>query len=51
MVDAGYALAVGSDKLYVAEEKAARIAGKGMWSGSFQTPWEWRAQQRDVEVE
>lgn len=51
MVDAGYALAVGSDKLYVAEEKAARIAGKGIWSGSFQTPWEWRAQQRDVEDE
>ena len=51
MVDAGYALAVGSAKLYVAEETAARLAVKGIWSGSFQTPWEWRAQQRDVEDE
>ena len=52
MVDAGYALAVGSSaKRYAAEEMAARIAGKGMWSGSFQTPWEWLAQQRDVEDE
>jgi endonuclease YncB( thermonuclease family) len=45
MVRSGYALACG--QRYVEEEKAARLAGKGMWSGSFQTPWEWRAQQPD----
>ena len=32
---------------YKEEEKEARLSGKGMWSGSFQTPWEWRAQQPD----
>jgi endonuclease YncB( thermonuclease family) len=47
MVRAGYALAVGPDHQYLAEEAAARVAGAGMWLGSFQTPWEWRAQQFD----
>jgi endonuclease YncB( thermonuclease family) len=46
MVRSGYALAVGPQHL--AEEAAARVAGAGMWSGSFQTPWEWRAQQLDA---
>ena len=45
MVRSGYALACG--QRYLEEEKAARSAGKGMWSGSFQTPWEWRALQPD----
>ena len=45
MVRAGYALSVGRGHQYLAEEAAARVAGAGMWSGSFQTPWEWRAQQ------
>jgi endonuclease YncB( thermonuclease family) len=43
MVRAGYALADGRDRRYLEHEASARIAGKGMWSGSFQTPWEWRA--------
>lgn len=51
MVRSGYALADGRDSRYLAEEIAARLAGKGMWSGSFQTPWEWRSQQLDVEAE
>jgi endonuclease YncB( thermonuclease family) len=51
MVYSGYALVDGRDRRYMAEETAAHIAGKGLWSGSFQTPWEWRAQQRDSEVE
>jgi len=45
MVRSGYALACG--QRYLEEEKGARRAGDGMWSGSFQTPWEWRAQQPD----
>jgi endonuclease YncB( thermonuclease family) len=44
MVRAGYALADGRDRRYLEHEASARIAGKGMWSGSFQTPWEWRTQ-------
>jgi len=47
MVRAGYALSIGPEHQYLAEEAAARVAGAGMWSGSFQTPWEWRAQQLD----
>jgi endonuclease YncB( thermonuclease family) len=49
MVHSGYALADGREHLYLAEEKAARLAAEGMWSGSFQTPWEWRAQQPEPE--
>ena len=41
MVHSGYALSCGLR--YLEEEKVARLAGKGMWSGSFHTPWEWRA--------
>jgi len=51
MVASGYALSVGRDQRYVAEQAAARLASKGIWSGSFQTPWEWRAQQREPEDE
>ena len=47
MVRAGYALSIGPEHQYLVEEAAARVAGAGMWSGSFQTPWEWRAQQLD----
>jgi endonuclease YncB( thermonuclease family) len=48
MVSSGYALADGRDQRYLTEETAARLAGKGMWSGSFQTPWEWRARQLEA---
>ena len=27
---------------YVAAEDAARAAGRGMWAGTFEPPWEWR---------
>jgi endonuclease YncB( thermonuclease family) len=27
---------------YVAAEDEARAAGRGMWAGSFELPWEWR---------
>ena len=51
MVHSGYALADGRDQLYLAEEKAARLGGEGLWSGSFQTPWEWRAERLEAEEE
>jgi endonuclease YncB( thermonuclease family) len=47
MVRSGYALAGG--RRYQQEESAARLEGNGMWSGTFQTPWEWRAQQPDFQ--
>jgi endonuclease YncB( thermonuclease family) len=31
---------------YVAEEDAARAAGRGIWRGTFEAPWEWRAARR-----
>ena len=30
---------------YVAAEDDAREAGRGMWAGSFEPPWEWRRQR------
>ena len=51
MVRSGYALADGRDQRYLAEETAAHLAGKGIWSGSFQTPWEWRAERLENDVE
>jgi endonuclease YncB( thermonuclease family) len=27
---------------YVAAEDEARAAGRGMWAGTFEPPWEWR---------
>jgi endonuclease YncB( thermonuclease family) len=27
---------------YVAAEDEAQAAGRGMWAGSFEPPWEWR---------
>jgi len=48
MVRSGYALAIGRKRQYLVEEAAAQVAGAGMWSGSFQTPWEWRARQLEV---
>ncbi len=31
---------------YIAEEAAARAAGKGLWRGDFVPPWEWRLGKR-----
>lgn len=48
MVQAGAALAYRSfSDLYVADEEAARAAGRGLWSGTFDRPDAWRA--RDVD--
>jgi endonuclease YncB( thermonuclease family) len=31
---------------YVADEFSARIAGRGLWAGTFQSPWDYRAEVR-----
>lgn len=36
---------------YDLDEKAAQITGAGLWSGSFQTPADWRAAQRAPQPE
>jgi endonuclease YncB( thermonuclease family) len=36
---------------YVFEEEEARQRGVGIWSGSFQTPWNFRAERWDVEAQ
>jgi endonuclease YncB( thermonuclease family) len=49
MVAHGWALAYRKYSLdYVAEEDAARGAGRGMWRGQFTEPWEWRLSRRTV---
>jgi len=43
MVRQGWALAfVRYSKEYVPDEEAARAAGRGIWSGAFIAPWDWR---------
>ena len=32
---------------YVAEEATAQAAKRGLWSGTFTPPWEWRERQRE----
>jgi|TARA_B100000315_G_C14524329_1_gene563078 endonuclease YncB( thermonuclease family) len=47
MVRRGWALAYrrySSD--YVDEEDEARMAGRGLWQGRFEPPWEWRRGKR-----
>ena len=47
MVAQGWAVAFrkyGID--YIAQEDEARIASRGMWAGSFDMPWNWRARNR-----
>ena len=41
LVSSGWAVAYGD---FVAEEAAARKAGRGLWAGSFETPQGWRKQ-------
>jgi endonuclease YncB( thermonuclease family) len=31
---------------YVAEEHKAQAAGKGLWRGAFEAPWDWRRDKR-----
>lgn len=47
MVAQGWAVAYRRYSVdYVAEEVAARAAGRGLWSSTFDMPWEWRKRQR-----
>jgi endonuclease YncB( thermonuclease family) len=34
---------------YAAFQEQARIAGRGLWKGEFQTPWEWRAENKGAQ--
>ena len=31
---------------YIGEEDQARIARRGIWAGSFEMPWDWRARKK-----
>ena len=45
MVQSGHALAYRHfSDLYIADEKKAKEALKGVWRGTFSPPWEWRRQ-------
>jgi endonuclease YncB( thermonuclease family) len=51
MVQQGWALAfVRYSKQYVPDEEAARSAGRGLWSGAFIAPWDWRHRNRQTIV-
>jgi endonuclease YncB( thermonuclease family) len=46
MVEQGYARAfVKYSSEYVADETVAMAAHRGLWSGQWQAPWDWRAEQ------
>jgi endonuclease YncB( thermonuclease family) len=36
-----------SSGAYAGQQASAKAAGRGIWSGSFQAPWEWRAERGD----
>lgn len=47
MVEQGWAVAFrkyGID--YIGQEDEARLARRGVWAGSFEMPWDWRARNR-----
>ena len=47
MVEQGWAVAYRRYSMdYVQAEEAARVAGRGVWSGSFDMPWDWRKTAR-----
>lgn len=47
LVSNGWAVAFRRYSLdYIAEEDTARTAGKNIWSGPFEMPWDWRAARR-----
>jgi endonuclease YncB( thermonuclease family) len=51
MVQQGWALAfVRYSKQYILDEEAARSAGRGLWSGAFIAPWDWRHRNRQTIV-
>jgi endonuclease YncB( thermonuclease family) len=45
LVREGWAVAYGFSRIYVAEEAEAKAAKRGIWSGSFIYPSEWRRQK------
>jgi endonuclease YncB( thermonuclease family) len=48
MVANGWAVAYRKYSLdYVTDEDRARIAKVGVWSGTFEMPWDWRLQQKN----
>jgi len=51
MVRQGWALAFTKySKVYVAEEEQARNAQRGLWSGAFIAPWDWRHRNCKTQV-
>jgi hypothetical protein len=51
MVIEGWALAYTRfSPEYVAQEKAAREAQRGVWSGAFIAPWDWRHRDKQTVV-
>lgn len=49
LVQGGHALAYRQySTLYVSDETEAQSARRGMWSGKFTAPWDWRKQQKDA---
>jgi endonuclease YncB( thermonuclease family) len=49
MVRQGWARAfVRYSKEYVPDEEAARTAGRGIWSGAFIVPWDWRHRDKQT---
>jgi endonuclease YncB( thermonuclease family) len=47
MVSSGYAVAYREYSLdYVDQEATAKLHKRGMWRGTFQMPWDWRAFKR-----
>ena len=51
MVHEGWALAfVRYSKTYIADEESARAARRGIWSGAFIAPWDWRHRNRQTVI-
>lgn len=47
MVSQGWAVAYRRySTRYVSDEDEARLAGNNLWSGTFDMPWQWRAEHR-----
>ena len=49
LIHAGWAVQAPGTLTYRAEEAAARRAGRGMWSGSFERPARWRQRETSAD--
>jgi endonuclease YncB( thermonuclease family) len=50
MVEAGWAIALPAvTPIYLPYQQKAQEGKKGMWKGQFQMPWEWAAQQQQLQ--